>query len=563
MRRTLVNARVLRPRQPPRHVYICPRRNLLTSSRSLNAGILDSVSRDVSELTQISTLPNGIRVATEPLPGHYSCLGLFLDAGSRYEPDHLHGVSHVVDRLAYHSTSSRSGAEMIQKLEWLGGNSMCQASREHLSYQSSVFNDDVPTMLGLMAETVRDPLLTEEEVEAQKETVLYEVSEIERKPEQIVPEYIHQAAYGNATLGRSVLCPEERLPVITRKSILEYRSLFYRPERMTFAFAGVHHDTAVRLVEQYFGDMQSPSSSGGGGLSSSITNHISTLLGKQPALNSSSPLNKPMSTVTQGVKAPPIITTTPRSRYIGGIHRYPHPPTHDGKPPEFTYVYLAFESVPVSSPDIYALATLQILLGGGGSFSAGGPGKGMYSRLYTNVLNQYGWVESCVGFSNSYSDSGVFGIGAAVRTDATHAITDVICRELALLAYDGRRGITKIEADRAKKQLKSSLLMNLESRIVEMDDLGKQVALQGFKTPVKEMCDKIDSLTIADLRNLAERIVTGKIVNAGKGTGNVSAVIMGEGDDEASQVGDLEGIVKAYGLGPGKGIVNPGLRRRF
>lgn len=564
MRRTLLAPRVLRPRNPRLPFRLPLQRNLITSHKSLNAAIIDPHSRDVSELTRISTLPNGIRVATEALPGHYSCLGLFLDAGSRYEPDHLHGVSHVVDRLAYHSTSSRSGAEMIQKLEWLGGNSMCQASREHLSYQSSVFNDDVPTMLGLMAETVREPLLTEEEVESQKETVLYEVSEIKRKPEQIVPEYIHQAAYGDATLGRSVLCPEERLPFITRDSIQEYRSLFYRPERMTFAFAGVHHDTAVRLVEQYFGDMQSPSSSGGGGLSSSISNNISSLLGrKQSTLNSSSPLTKPMSTVTQGVRAPPIITTAPRSHYAGGIHRYPHPPTHDGKPPEFTYVYVAFESVPVSSPDIYALATLQILLGGGGSFSAGGPGKGMYSRLYTNVLNQYGWVESCVGFSNSYSDSGVFGIGAAVRTDATHAITDVICRELALLAYDGRRGITKIEADRAKKQLKSSLLMNLESRIVEMDDLGKQVALQGFKTPVKEMCDKIDALTISDLRNLAERIVTGKIENAGKGTGKVSAVILGEGEDEASQVGDIEGIVKAYGLGPGRGVVNPGLRRRF
>ena len=255
--------------------------------------------------------------------------------------------------------------------------------------------------------------------------------------------------------------------------------------------------------------MQS-SSSGGGGLSSSINSNISTLLGKQPHLNSSSPLAKPMyQPLPKAYALPPIITTTPRSHYTGGILRYPHPPTHDGKDPEFTYVYVAFESPPVSSPDIYALATLQILLGGGGSFSAGGPGKGI-TRLYTNVLNQYGWVESCVGFSNSYSDSGVFGIGAAVRTDATHAIVDVICRELALLAYDGRQGITKIEADRAKKQLKSSLLMNLESRIVEMDDLGKQVALQGFKTPIKEMCDRIDALTIADLRGLAERIIRGR-----------------------------------------------------
>ena len=564
MRRTLLTPRMLRPRRPLLPLTHIPNRPLITSPRSLSSAIIDHNSRDPSELTQISTLPNGIKVATEALPGHYSCIGLFLDAGSRYEPDHLRGVSHVVDRLAYHSTTSRSGAEMIQKLEWLGGNSMCQASREHLSYQSSVFNGDVETMLGLMAETVREPLLTEEEVEAQKETVLYEVTEIKKKPEQIIPEYIHEAAYGDATLGRSVLCPEERLPHISVDTVREYRSMFYRPERMTFSFAGVNHDTALRLVEQYFGDMQSSSSSGGGGLSSSINSSISTLLGKQPHLNSSSPLAKPMSTVTQGVRAPPIISTTPRSHYTGGILRYPHPPTHDGKDPEFTYVYLAFESPPVSSPDIYGLATLQILLGGGGSFSAGGPGKGMYSRLYTNVLNQYGWVESCVGFSNSYSDSGVFGIGAAVRTDATHAIVDVICRELALLAYDGRQGITKIEADRAKKQLKSSLLMNLESRIVEMDDLGKQVALQGFKTPIKEMCDRIDALTIPDLRALAERIIRGKIENAGKGTGRVSAVIMGEGENEEGQVGDLEAIVRTHGLGPdGQGPYRPGLRRRF
>ena len=525
-----------------------PRRSLVTSSSLLNSSLNSNGSSDVAEFTQISTLANGIRVATESLPGHYSCLGLFIDAGSRYEPEHLYGVSHVIDRLAYHSTTSRSGGDMIKKLEWLGGNSMCQASREHLSYQSSVFNKDVPEMLGLMAETVREPLLTEEEVESQKETVAYEIGEIKRKPEQIIPEYMHQAAFGEHTLGRSLLCPEERLPYINVDSIREYRSLFYRPERMVFAFAGVEHETAVQLVQQYFGDMSSSSSSGGGGLLTGSNGPISTLLGKQPQVKGSSTLAKTMSTVTQGVRAPPIISTTPRSHYTGGIIRYPHPTTMDGKPPEFSYVYLAFESPSVTSPDIYALATLQILLGGGGSFSAGGPGKGMYSRLYVNVLNQYGWVESCVGFSNSYSDSGIFGIGAAVRTDATHAIADVILREFVHLAGDGRRAITKTEAERAKKQLKSSLLMNLESRIVEMDDLGKQVAIQGYKTPVKEMCDKIDALTTHDLRNLAERLITGKIENPGKGTGKISAIIMGEGSNEASRVGNLEKKVLAYGL---------------
>ena len=38
--------------------------------------------------------------------------------------------------------------------------------------------------------------------------------------------------------------------------------------------------------------------------------------------------------------------------------------------------------------------------------SVGGPGKGMHSRLYRNVLNQYHWVESATAFNTCYSDSG-------------------------------------------------------------------------------------------------------------------------------------------------------------
>jgi mitochondrial-processing peptidase subunit alpha len=53
------------------------------------------------ELDQISTLTNGVRVATEALPGHFSGIGVYIDAGSRYENDELRGVSHLIDRLAF------------------------------------------------------------------------------------------------------------------------------------------------------------------------------------------------------------------------------------------------------------------------------------------------------------------------------------------------------------------------------------------------------------------------------------------------------------------------------
>jgi processing peptidase subunit alpha len=207
--------------------------------------------------------------------------------------------------------------------------------------------------------------------------------------------------------------------------------------------------------------------------------------------------------------------------------------------PILSHIHLAFEALPISSPDIYALATLQTLLGGGGSFSAGGPGKGMYSRLYTNVLNQYGWVESCMAFNHSYTDSGLFGIAASCTPDHVSRMLDVMCRELRALTLDSKIGSLQVaEVNRAKNQLKSSLLMNLESRMVELEDLGRQVQVHGRKVGVKEMCAQIDAVTVQDLRKVSQQVFGGLVDNPGKGSGSPTVVLQ-EGDEHGVQRKDL------------------------
>ena len=81
--------------------------------------------------------------------------------------------------------------------------------------------------------------------------------------------------------------------------------------------------------------------------------------------------------------------------------------------PELSHVSIGFESVSYNEPDFFAFAVLNMLLGGGGSFSAGGPGKGMYSRLYLNVLNRHHWMYSATAYNHSYADSGIFCINAS------------------------------------------------------------------------------------------------------------------------------------------------------
>ena len=93
--------------------------------------------------------------------------------------------------------------------------------------------------------------------------------------------------------------------------------------------------------------------------------------------------------------------------------------------PELAHVSLGLESTSFTDPDFFAFAVLNALMGGGGSFSAGGPGKGMYSRLYLNVLNRYHWIYACTAFNHSYSDSGIFCINASSHPSQVRSFSDV------------------------------------------------------------------------------------------------------------------------------------------
>ena len=478
---------------------------------------------------------------------------MYLDAGSRYESPSLRGCSHIVDRLAFKSTAHRTSDQMLEALESLGGNIQCASSRETLMYQSATFNASVPSAVALLAETMRDPLVTEEEVRQQLETAEYEIGEIWGKPELILPELVHVAAYKDNTLGNPLLCPQERLAEIDRGTVEAYRRVFYRPERMVVAFAGVEPDEAFKLTERWFGGMKSnaetgPALTGGGSDAPSATplNHPTTykepsrLLSKVPFFKNLSTSAAHRATVTD-IPTPsqdPTPYLTQKANYTGGFLSIPPNPTPTTLQPPLTHIHLAFPALPITSTDIYALALLQTLLGGGGSFSAGGPGKGMYSRLYTNVLNQHGWVESCAAFNHSYSDSGLFGIAASCLPHKAAQMLEVICRELVALTLErGYNSLQEEEVQRARNQLKSSLLMNLESRMVELEDLGRQVLVQGNKVGVAEMCGFIDRVSVQDLRRVASAVLKGGVVSAGQQEKGVPTVVLQEGEEWGKGLG--------------------------
>lgn len=113
-----------------------------------------------------------------------------------------------------------------------------------------------------------------------------------------------------------------------------------------------------------------------------------------------------------------------------------------------------------------------MLLATTNALNAGGPGKGMYSHLYTKVLNQYHAVDHCVAFHHCYVDSGLFGIQIVVNAGFVSQAPHLIASIANSLTHATRGGISQGELERAKNQLKSNLAMQLESRIIQVEDLG-------------------------------------------------------------------------------------------
>src|SRR5437773_888437 len=117
----------------------------------------------------------------------------------------------------------------------------------------------------------------------------------------ILPELVNMAAYKDNTLGNPLLCPRERLDKINRSTLEKYRDIFFNPERIVVAFAGVNHEAAVKLTEQHFGDMkrkEGPVLSGFGS-ETSLSDSSDEVLSTTPLLSPSS------TTFTSPTSTPP------------------------------------------------------------------------------------------------------------------------------------------------------------------------------------------------------------------------------------------------------------------
>lgn len=163
------------------------------------------------------------------------------------------------------------------------------------------------------------------------------------------------------------------------------------------------------------------------------------------------------------------------------------------KKTEQNHLCLSFPGRSISDPQLYAIILLNNALGGG-----------MSSRLFQEIREKRGLAYSVYSYHTSYADTGLFTIYAGTAPKQTKEVLDLIIEQIGELAA---KGLSEAELHRGKEQLKGSLILSLESTGSRMNRLGKNELMLGRHYTLDEMLERIDAVTMNDIREVTESML--------------------------------------------------------
>ena len=319
------------------------------------------------ETVRVSTLPNGLTVATDVMPGIETVsVGVWVAVGTRHEPEALNGISHLLEHMAFKGTERRSATDIAVEIESVGGNLNAYTGRERTCYYAKMLAEDLPLATDILADILQHSRFDAEELERERHVILQEIGQAEDTPDDIVFDHFQETAYPDQALGWPVLGRSEVIERLDRTEVAGYMQRHYGAKGTIIAAAGrVDHDAFVANVGDLFGGLGD--------------------------VNGTAP--------------------TP-GRYAGGDRRVE-------RSLEQLHIVLGFEGIGYRDPDYYALGVLSALYGGG-----------MSSRLFQKIREERGLAYSVYSFIQSYADGGLFGVYAGTSSEEVGQVADIVAEEL-------------------------------------------------------------------------------------------------------------------------------------
>ncbi len=206
---------------------------------------------------RVTTLPNGFRIVTEPMPGLASAaVGIWVTAGARHEQAEQNGIAHVLEHMAFKGTARRTALQIAEEIEDVGGYINAYTSREMTAYYARVLQADVPLALDVIADIVLNPAFEAREIEVERHVILQEIGQAADTPDDVIFDWLQEASYPDQPLGRPILGPADRIARYDAADLRRFVTGHYGPGQMILAASGaVQHDMLVTLAEGLFGHL--------------------------------------------------------------------------------------------------------------------------------------------------------------------------------------------------------------------------------------------------------------------------------------------------------------------
>jgi predicted Zn-dependent peptidase len=316
---------------------------------------------------QCTTLKNGLRVASETLPGVDSvAIAVSCGVGARYEHERENGISHLLEHMAFKGTKTRNAREIAEAFDMIGGQFNAYTSMETTVYYAKVLKENAALAMDILSDILQNSVFDAEELKREQGVVIQEIAMHRDAPDDLIHDYFDETAFPNQSLGRSILSTEEKVASYTRDDLIRYMDTHYRAPRMVLSAAGnITHEELLALSEKYFAISDRP---------------------RGPAYEA-------------GI-------------YKGGDSRI----TQD-----FEQVHLLYglPAISLHSPDYYTAQLYSVILGGG-----------MSSRLFQEVRENRGLAYTVYSSLSAYDDCGLLTLYAATAPDKAGELSGVLCDQL-------------------------------------------------------------------------------------------------------------------------------------